>query len=116
MVLNLKDKHFHRDHKFHKIFSRNKIKVSYSCMSNIKSVINSHNRKILHTPVTNQTRVWNCIYKIDCPLQEKCLSKNTLYQEDISLENFQMKIYYEISKTKFKSRYSNHKKSFNYEK
>ena len=51
-----------------------------------------------------------------CPLQEKCLSENTLYQADISSENFQTKIYYGISETKFKTRYSNHKKSFNHEK
>ena len=44
------------------------------------------------------------------------MSQNTLYQADISSENFQTKIYYGISKTKFKTRFSNHKKSFNHEK
>ena len=53
-------------------------------MPNIKSAINSHNRKILHLPVNNQSRTCNCIYKTDCPLQEKCLSENALYQTDIS--------------------------------
>ena len=67
--LNLLDKHFPQDHKFHKIFNRNNIKVSYSCMPNIKSAINSHSRKILHSPVTNQSRTCNCINKTDCPLQ-----------------------------------------------
>ena len=114
--LNLLDKHFPQDHKFHKIFNRNNIKVSYSCMPNIKSAINSHNRKILHSPVNNQSRTCNCINKANCLLQEKCLSENTLYQVDISSENFQTKIYYGISETKFKTRYSNHKKSFNHEK
>ena len=33
--LNLLDKYFPRDHKFHKILNRNNIKVSYSCMPNI---------------------------------------------------------------------------------
>ena len=80
-------------------------------MPNIKSAINSHNRTILHSPVNNQSRTCNCINKTDCPLQEKCLSENTLYQADISSENFQTKIYYGISETKFKTRYSNHKKS-----
>ena len=114
--LNLLDKHFPQDHKFHKIFNRNNIKVSYSCMPNIKSAINLHNRKTLHSPVNNQSRTCNCINKANCPLQEKCLSENTLYQADISSENFQTKIYYGISETKFKTRYSNHKKSFNHEK
>ena len=74
--LNLLDKHFPQDHKFHKIFNRNNIEVSYSCMPNIKSAINSHNRKILPSPVNNQSRTCNCINKTDCPLQEKCLSEN----------------------------------------
>ena len=114
--LDLIDKHFPRDRKFDKIFSRKNIKVSCSCMPNIKSAINSHNRKFLHPPVNSQSRTCNCIKKTDCPLQEKCLSENTLYQADISSENFQTKIYYGISETKFKTRYSNHKKSFNHEK
>ena len=80
-------------------------------MPNIKSVINSHSRKI-----NSQSRTCNCIKKTDCPLQEKCLSENTLYQADISSENFQTKIHYGISETKFKTRFSNHEKSFNYEK
>ena len=114
--LNLRDKHFPRDHKFLKIFIRNNINSSYSWMPNIKSAINSHNRKIFHPSVDNQSRTCNCINKTDCPLQKKCFSKNTLYQADISLENFQTKIYYRISEAKFKTRYSNHKKSFDHKK
>ena len=114
--LNLRDKHFPRDHKFLKIFIRNNINSSYSWMPNIKSAINSHNRKIFHPSVDNQSRTCNCINKTDCPLQKKCFSKNTLYQADISLENFQTKIYYRISEAKLKTRYSNHKKSFDHKK
>ena len=69
-------------------------------MPNIKSAINSYNIKIVHPPVNNQSRTCNCINKTDCPLQEKCLSENTLYQADITPENFQRKIYYGISETK----------------
>ena len=76
--LNPIDKHFSRDHKFHKTFNRNNIKVSYSCLPNIKSTIKSHNNKIFHPPVNNQSRTCNCINKTDCLLQEKCLSKNAL--------------------------------------
>ena len=65
--LNLIVKHFPRDGKFHKIFNRNNIKVSCSCTKNIKSAINSHNRKILHPPVNNQSRTCNCINKTDRP-------------------------------------------------
>ena len=114
--LNLLYKHFPRDHKFHKIFNRNNIKVSYSFMPNVKQAINSLNRKILHPFVNIQSRNCNCIKKIDCPLQQKCLSENTQYQVDISSENFQTKIYYGISETKFKTRFQNHKRQFNNKK
>ena len=44
------------------------------------------------------------------------LEPNTLYQADNSFEKFETKIYYGISGTKFKTRFLNHKKSFNQEK
>ena len=43
---NLLDKHFHKEHKFNKIFIRNSVKVSYSCTRNIEHIIKNHNRKI----------------------------------------------------------------------
>ena len=44
--LSLLDLHFQRI--YSSIFNRNKIKVSYSCIQNIKSVINNHNMKVLN--------------------------------------------------------------------
>ena len=41
--LNLIDKHFPASNPLHKIFNRNSVKVSYSCMNNCKSVICKHN-------------------------------------------------------------------------
>ena len=55
--LNLIDKHFSRDHKFHKIFNRKNKKVSYSCMQNIRSAINSHNRFFTHLLATKVEHV-----------------------------------------------------------
>ena len=57
VFLNLSDKHFPQDHKFRKSFNRRIVKNSYSCIPNIKSAINSCNRKILHLPVNNQIRL-----------------------------------------------------------
>ena len=42
------DKHFPKSHKFHKIFNRNNLKVSYSCTTNMANIIKSHNQKILN--------------------------------------------------------------------
>ena len=44
------------------------------------------------------------------------LVHDTLYQADIRSEKYKKKIYYGISETKFKTRYLNHKKSFNHDK
>ena len=45
VFLRLIDKHFGANHKYHKIFNRHPIKVSYSCMDNMESVIKQHNKK-----------------------------------------------------------------------
>ena len=54
LFLNLIDKHFPQSNKLHKILNRNTLEVSYSCMDDIKSLINKHNHRILKQK-TNQT-------------------------------------------------------------
>ena len=39
LFMRLIDKHFPRHHKFHKLFNRNNVKLSYSCMPSMKNVI-----------------------------------------------------------------------------
>ena len=120
LFLDLITKHFPRHHKFHKIFNRNNVKVSYSCMPNIKSKINSHNHKILknNTQQEENIKKCNCINKNQCPLNQQCLSTNIVYQANINsnLNNYKEKYYIGLCETTFKLRYANHKKSFNHEK
>ena len=40
-MLHLLDKHFGRNHKYRMIFNRNNVKISYSCMNNMKYIISS---------------------------------------------------------------------------
>ena len=112
--LNLINKHFPPQHKFSKIFNRNNMKISYSCMPNMKSRINIHNKKVTKAKPSAQARTCNCINKSKCPLNNKCLSNNVLYKANITStsENYRNKIYYSISETKFNWRYANHRKSF----
>ena len=35
-----------KEHKLRKIFNRNTIKISYSCMNNTKQIIDNHNKRI----------------------------------------------------------------------
>ena len=54
--LQLIKKHFPKEYKFHKIFNRNTLKLSYSCMPNIKTKINAHNREILQNTPSKNTK------------------------------------------------------------
>ena len=90
------------------------MKISYSCMPNMKSRINIHNKKVAKAIPSAQARTCNCINKSKYPLNNKCLSNNILYKANITSmsENYKNKTYYGISETKFKSQYANHRKSF----
>ena len=48
--LQLVTKHFPRCQKLHKIFNRNTVKVSYSCMNNMSNIIKGHNKKVISKP------------------------------------------------------------------
>ena len=75
MFLNLIEKHFPKQHQFHKIFNKNTIKISYSCMQNMKQIINSHNKLILNPKNNINERKCNCMDRNKCPLDQKCLEK-----------------------------------------
>ena len=72
--LSLLDLHFPRNHIYSSIFNRNKIKVSYSCMQNIKSVISNHNLKVLNN--TDETEEGCNCRNNNWPLDGKCLTTN----------------------------------------
>lgn len=117
--LNLVKKHFPSNHRLHKIFNKNNIKLSYSCMPNMKSIINAHNATIMNTsPNDSNQPKCNCINKNKCPMHNNCLQNSILYEANISKHedpNYQRK-YLGICETTFKLRYANHKKSFNHQK
>ena len=116
--LRLIDKHFPPHHKLHQLFNRNSVKISYSCMPNVKSIISKHNKTVLDPPINNSERTCNCINKEKCPFQEKCLTNNIMYKATLTSnqDNYQHKMYYGIAETRFKQRYTNHIKSFRHEK
>ena len=84
--LHIVDKCFPKNHPLHKIFNRHTLKLSYSCMPNMKSVISSHNKYVLsnfNSP-TQQPDTCNCRKKPDCPLEGKCLQSNVIYQATVT--------------------------------
>ena len=115
--LNLIDKHFPPQHKFHSFCNRNSIKLSYSCMPNMKSIISGHNRKLLQqhreqSEPTQTQRNCNCRNSDDCPLDGQCLTKTLVYQATVHTDNGASKTYTGLTDLTFKERYNGHTASF----
>ena len=58
LFLKLLDRHFPIAHKFHKIFKRKTVKISYCCIENMVSIIFSHNKQVLQA--CNENYGCNC--------------------------------------------------------
>ena len=99
----------------HKIFNRNAVKIGYSCMKNIGSIISAHNRNILNPLV--QFYGCNCRVKSSCALNGKCLIPKIIYIADVSNDgNSDKRFYFGLADTPFKERYRNHTRDFKHEK
>ena len=112
--LQLIDKHFPPKNPLHKIFNRNNIKVSYSCMDNVKSNITRNNHRLLtKTSTAPKPKKCDDMKSNVCPLNEKCLTSNVVYKAEITTpHDGTTKEYIGMTSTEFKVRYRNHKKSF----
>ena len=80
--LKLMRKHFPKGNPLHQIFNKNRLKVSYSCMGNMASIISSDNRAILHPNVSLE---YGCNYmsRNESPLQNKCLTPKIFYRANV---------------------------------
>ena len=54
-------------------------------MSQVKAIINKHNKTVLDPLTNNSERTCNCINSKTCPLQQKCLTNN-MYKATIIME------------------------------
>ena len=107
-------KHFPKTSRLHKIFNRSSIRVSYSCMSNIKTSISNHNRRLLEQQIVPPSTGCNCRTLNECPLNGKCLTESLVYQAEItSTDAGEAKTYIGMTGGSFKKRYANDKKSIN---
>ena len=86
----LLQKHFPSHHRLHKNCNKNKVKLSYCCMPNIKSIITGHNNKILDT-ADNPNRAaveWcNCRSPDICPLDVNCCVSSVVYKATLASSN-----------------------------
>ena len=83
--LRLVDKHFgNPSHKLQKICSRNTLKISYSCMPNMKSIISNHNKRILEESVATKEKPCNCHDTSNCPMNGRCNVKSIVYTATVT--------------------------------
>ena len=110
----LVDKHFPKEHKLNKIFNRSSVKVSYSCMPNMSTIVKSHNRKVLHPEPENNAPNCNCREKELCPLQGKCLSESIIYRAKITNDKTSEPVnYIGLTELTFKDRLYKHRHNTN---
>ena len=116
--LTLKDKHFPKDKRLSKIFIRNKIKLIYSCLTNVKQTIFNNNHRLLQLhrmkESTQDSKLCNCRQKNSCPLDGKCLTKCIVHKATVTTSNNQ-ETYIRPRENEFKMRFNLHKSSFKLE-
>ena len=118
--ISLIGKCFPPGHKLRKIFNKNTLKLSYSCMPNVKQIIDGHNKAILKKTAQPQQdsrgdKTCNCREKDECPLNGECLAKEIVYQAKVTTEG-SFETYIGMTATDFKTRWRNHQMSFKHEK
>ena len=86
--LTLVDKHFPKENKLRKIFNRNTIKISYSCMNNTKQIIDNHNKRILNASKHTDKSTDNSVDNKSC----NCRQKNSALLTETAFKSMVMNI------------------------
>ena len=110
------EKHFPEEHRYRKLFNRNTVKASYSCMGNMKSIISGHNSKVIYDTDKPVQKPCNCHNKSNCPLDGDCNAESIIYKATVETPGKPSMIYYGLSEPSFKQRHSNHGTSFRHDK
>ena len=113
--LRLVDKHFPKEHEYHKIFNRNNVKISYCCTRNMKTLIANNNMRRLNESdvAEGNTNNCNCEEGVVCPLNGNCKQCTIVYKASLKIEpEGTIKEYIGSTEGPFKSRWYNHTKSF----
>lgn len=99
-----------------KIFNRNTIKLSYSCTPNMKQIIDGHNKATIRNAKTSEDsrpqRLCNCRNENECPLGGQ---SEVVYQATVDTRE-ETETYVGLTATDFKTRWRNHRMSFNHKR
>lgn len=119
--LKLVNKHFPKGSNLSKIFNRSTLKVSYSCMANVATILKTHNKHVLRrtelTSPSKPQKLCNCRKPEQCPLNGECLATSLVYRASVKAADSEHPMhYYGITEGTFKQRYANHLTSFRHER
>ena len=118
--LKIINESFPSGHKLARAFNRQTLKLSYSCMPNMKAIIDGHNKSINNAaepPEEDGNEGCNCQANRVCPMPGRCKASNVVYQAVVTTEDNQPpRTYVGITSTTFKERFRNHDVSFNDER
>ena len=89
---SLISKHFPKNSQLHKIFNRNTLKLSYSCMPNLATIIKRHNNKVLRDGKQSSEAPadavrCNCREKNSCPLDGACQTRSIVYKASLKTDD-----------------------------
>ena len=71
-----------KTNKLYKIFNKNTVKINYSCMRNMGSIISAQNQHLLRPD--NSSFGCTCRNKSNYLLEEKWLTPKVIYQADVT--------------------------------
>ena len=112
--IDIVKKCFTKENPLHKILNKDTLNLSYSCMPNIGSKINAHNKKILQAKNDQFTKSCNCT-KFQCPLKESklsCRTESVIYEATVTTKE-EHHTYIGLTENEFKKRYYQHRSDFN---
>ena len=97
---------------FAPVFNKNNVKVSYSCMPNMGSIINNNNKKILTNNNTTPQNGCNCRKKRPMPAWQQLPHNKCNLQSQRNHRQRRHRNYIGLTEGTFKQRYTQHKLSF----
>ena len=113
--LQLLTKYFSPHHRLQKICNKVNVKMSYSCMPNMATIISRYNKILLSNRINanSTTPPYNCRNKASCTLEEKCRKSSKIYKACLISGNAANN-YHGCCETEFKARLYKHNQSFKY--
>ena len=96
------------------------LKVSYSCMPNMSTLIKAHNNSMRRNETyqqaeNNKGSECNCRNNDNCPLDGKCQTRSIIYKATV-VSGEEEREYIGLAENAFKQRYANHMSTFRHEK